>query len=109
MQGFALVVAKNGPKLKVSQQDEPSTRLVGSIKLSGGPVGVVGRKYSMPMLARLLAKHHGFHCTVLFSLNQDNDVDPTQKIRWEDKTITHHIPGLEHLEKCDLVITGSGD
>lgn len=61
-------------------------------------------EYSMPMLARLLAKHHGFHCTVLFSLNGDNEVDPTQKIRWEDKTITHNIPGLEHLEKCDLVI-----
>jgi len=61
-------------------------------------------EYSMPMLARLLAKHHGFHCTVLFCLNQDNDVDPTQKIRWEDKSITHNIPGLEHLEKCDLVI-----
>ena len=61
-------------------------------------------EYSMPMLARLLAKHHGFHTTVLFSLNQNNDVDPTQKIRWEDKAITHNIPGLEHLEKCDLVI-----
>ncbi len=61
-------------------------------------------EYSMPMLARLLAKHHGFHCTVLFSLNKDNEVDPTQKIRWEDKAVTHNIPGLEHLEKCDLVI-----
>jgi hypothetical protein len=61
-------------------------------------------EHSMPMLARLLAKHHGFHCTVLFSLNKDNDVDPTQKIRWEDNTITHNIPGLEHLERCDLLI-----
>ena len=61
-------------------------------------------EYSMPMLARLLAKHHGFDCTVLFSLNKNNDVDPTQKIRWEDKTVTHNIPGLEHLENCDLVI-----
>lgn len=61
-------------------------------------------EHSMPMLARLLAKHHGFHCTVLFSLNRNNEVDPTQKIRWEDKTVTHNIPGLEHLEKCDLVI-----
>ena len=34
-------------------------------------------EYSMPMLARLLARHHGFHCTVLFSLNEDNEVDPT--------------------------------
>ncbi len=61
-------------------------------------------EYSMPMLARLLAKHHGFHTTVLFSLNKDHDVDPTQKIGWEDKTVTHNIPGLEHLENCDLVI-----
>jgi hypothetical protein len=36
--------------------------------------------------------------------DKDNDVDPTQKIRWEDKTVTHNIPGLEHLEKCDLLI-----
>ncbi|QDU30284.1 hypothetical protein ETAA8_54030 [Anatilimnocola aggregata] len=61
-------------------------------------------EHSMPMLARLLAKLHGFHCTVLFSLNLENEVDPTQKIRWEDKTVTHNIPGLEHLEKCDLLI-----
>jgi hypothetical protein len=61
-------------------------------------------EYSMPMMARLLSQHHGFHCTVLFSLNKDNDVDPTQKIRWEDKTVTHNIPGLEHLKKCDLLI-----
>ena len=61
-------------------------------------------EYSMPMLARLLAKHHGFDCTVLFSLNKDNDVDPTQKIRWEDKSVMHNIPGLEYLAKCDLVI-----
>lgn len=61
-------------------------------------------EYSLPMLARLLSQRHGFHCTVLFSLNQDNDVDPTQKIRWEDKSVSHRIPGLEHLEKCDLLI-----
>ncbi len=56
------------------------------------------------MLAKVLAQHHGFHCTVLFSLNENNDVDPTKKIRWEDKTVIHNIPGLEYLGKCDLVI-----
>jgi len=61
-------------------------------------------EYSMPMLAKILAMHHGFHCTVLFSQNENNEVDPTKKIRWEDKTVTHSIPGLEHLEKCDLLI-----
>ncbi len=59
---------------------------------------------SMPMLAKMLAKHHGFYCTVLFSLNENNEVDPTKKIRWEDKTVTHSIPGLEYLDKADLMI-----
>ena len=61
-------------------------------------------EYSMPMLAKILAKHHGFHCTVLFSQNENNEVDPTKKIRYDDKTVMHNIPGLEYLEKCDLVI-----
>jgi type 1 glutamine amidotransferase len=59
---------------------------------------------ALPMLAKMLAKHHGFHCTVLFSLNDKNEVDPTKKIRWEDKTIQHNIPGLEHLQKADLMV-----
>lgn len=61
-------------------------------------------EHALPLLARLLSQHHGFHCTVLFSLNADNLVDPTQKIRWEDKEVTHNIPGLEYLEKADLLI-----
>jgi hypothetical protein len=61
-------------------------------------------EYALPMLAKVLAKHHGFHCTVLFSLNDKDEVDPTKKIRWEDKTVTHNVPGLEHLDKADLVI-----
>lgn len=58
----------------------------------------------MPMLARILAEQHGFHCTVLFSLNEHGEVDPTQKIRWEDKTVEHSVPGLEHLANADLLI-----
>ena len=61
-------------------------------------------EYALPMLAKVLAKHHGFDCTVLFSLNDNNEVDPTKKIRWEDKAVTHNIPGLEYLDKADLVI-----
>ena len=59
---------------------------------------------ALPMLAKVLAKHHGFHCTVLFSVNDKDEVDPTKKIRWEDKTVTHNVPGIEHLAKADLVI-----
>lgn len=58
---------------------------------------------SMPMLARILATRHGFDCTVLFA-QKDGLVDPTQKIRWEDKTVLHDIPGLEHLARADLMI-----
>ena len=61
-------------------------------------------EHSLPMLAKMLSKHHGFDCTVLFAVNDNNEVDPTQKIRWEDKSITHRIPGLEQLDKCDLLI-----
>jgi len=59
---------------------------------------------SMPMLAKILARRHGFDCTVLFSLNDKNEVDPTQKIRWQDKNVMHNIPGLEHLAKADLLV-----
>ncbi len=44
---------------------------------------------SLPMLARTLSEHHGFHCTVLFSVNDEGLVDPTKKIRWEDKQVIH--------------------
>jgi len=59
---------------------------------------------SMPMLAKILSARHGFDCTVLFSLNEKDEVDPTQKIRWQDKEVMHRIPGLRHLAKADLLI-----
>ena len=61
-------------------------------------------EFALPMLAKILAQRHGFHCTVLFSVNEKNEVDPTLKIRWEDPAVTHNIPGLEHLDTADLVI-----
>ena len=61
---------------------------------------------SMPMLAKVLAKHHGFNCTVLFSVNEQGEADPTlpAPFKDEEKTKRHNIPGLEHLEKADCVI-----
>ena len=67
-------------------------------------VAIEGLGPSPEVLAKLFARHHGFHCTVLFSVNDKDEVDPTRKIRWEDKTVTHNIPGLEHLAKADLVV-----
>ncbi len=59
---------------------------------------------SMPMLAKVLAVHHGFKCTVLFSVNERGEVDPTLPAPFEDKSRQHSIPGLEKLAEADCVI-----
>jgi hypothetical protein len=62
---------------------------------------------SMPMLAKVLSRHHGFDCTVLFSVNEKGEVDPTLPAPFkkeERATRRHRIPGLEHLAKADCVI-----
>jgi hypothetical protein len=51
---------------------------------------------ALPMLGKILAKHHGFRCTVLFSINrQDSTIDP------EEQT---HIPGLHNIADADLLV-----
>jgi type 1 glutamine amidotransferase len=51
---------------------------------------------AQPQLGKILAKRHGFKCTVLFA------VDPaTGKI---DPTVLNNIPGLEALKTADLMI-----
>lgn len=61
---------------------------------------------SMPMLANVLSTHHGFDCTVLFSVNKDGLVDPTlpAPFKKEHEQQQHRIPGLEHLAKADCLI-----
>ena len=48
----------------------------------------------LPQLARILSKHHGFKCTVLFSLNAKGEIDPKAS----------NIPGLEALASADLMV-----
>jgi hypothetical protein len=48
----------------------------------------------LPMLARILSQHHGFKCTVLFSI-KNGEIDP--------KT-TDNEPGMEALDAADLCI-----
>lgn len=51
---------------------------------------------SLPMLAKILARHHGFRCTVLFAINQQTgEIDPNT---------TDNIPGLEALATADLMV-----
>ncbi len=51
---------------------------------------------SMPQLAKILTVHHGFKCTVLFPINKETgEIDPLTQ---------DNIPGLEALEKADLMV-----
>ncbi|MEM9366709.1 MAG: ThuA domain-containing protein [Planctomycetota bacterium] len=48
------------------------------------------------MLAKILASHHGFHCTVLFAINPESGlIDPNYNA---------NIPGTEALADADLMI-----
>jgi len=50
----------------------------------------------IPQLARILAVHHGFKCTVLFPINRETgEIDP--------QTVDN-IPGLEQLDTADLMV-----
>jgi len=50
----------------------------------------------IPQLAKILAMHHGFKCTVLFAINkQTGAIDPST---------LDNIPGLEALKDADLMI-----
>ena len=59
---------------------------------------------SLPMLAKVLSHHHGFKCTVLFSVNEQGEVDPTLPAPFKDKSKRHRIPGLELLADADCLI-----
>lgn len=52
---------------------------------------------AMPQMARILADHHGFDCTVLFAQHPENlgTIDPNYR---------HNIPGLEMAKDADLMI-----
>jgi N-acyl-D-aspartate/D-glutamate deacylase len=50
---------------------------------------------TLPQLGKILAKHHGFKCTVLFAVDpNDGTINPNES----------NIPGLEALQSADLMI-----
>ena len=59
---------------------------------------------ALPMLARTLSKHHGFHCTVLFLMNEKGLVDVTEPSPVKEKDKFNIVPGMEHLAKADGLI-----
>lgn len=51
---------------------------------------------ALPQLGKILAKRHGFKCTVLFAIDpQTGIINPN---------VTNNIPGLEALDSADLMI-----
>jgi type 1 glutamine amidotransferase len=51
---------------------------------------------SLPQLAKILAKRHGFKCTVLFAIDpKDGTINPN---------VNSNIPGLEALKNADLLV-----
>jgi type 1 glutamine amidotransferase len=50
---------------------------------------------ALPQLAKILAKRHGFKCTVLFAIGKDGSIEPNRN---------DNIPGLETLRSADLMI-----
>src|ERR1700680_140622 len=50
---------------------------------------------ALPQLGKILAKHHGFKCTVLFAIDpKTGEINPN----------ISNIPGLENLQSADLMI-----
>lgn len=51
---------------------------------------------ALPQLAKILAKRHGFRCTVLFAIDpKDGTIKPD---------VNNNIPGLEALKSADLMV-----
>jgi type 1 glutamine amidotransferase len=51
---------------------------------------------TLPQLGKILAKHHGFKCTVLFAIDRKTGmINPNQN---------DNIPGLEALKSADLMV-----
>lgn len=51
---------------------------------------------ALPQLAKILAKHHGFRCTVLFAIDpKDGTINPN---------VRNNIPGTEALATADLMV-----
>ena len=48
---------------------------------------------ALPQLGKILAKHHGFKCSVLFALDEDGTINPNNR---------GNIPGLELLKSRRL-------
>lgn len=66
-----------------------------NVVLIAGDDGEYHSEETLPQLAKILAVHHGFHCTVVFPLDPDGTIDPHQN---------RDLEGLEALRRADLLV-----
>ena len=50
---------------------------------------------ALPMLSKILSQRHGFHCTVLFSVDEDGTINPNR---------SESLGGSEALDEAELVV-----
>ena len=100
---MTMILCLGGGLMAADKTDKPWVVYEGKAGLGVGKqiVFVTGdeeyrSEESMPMLAKILAVHHGFKCTVLFAINKENgQIDPLT---------LDNIPGLEALDTADLMV-----
>src|SRR5699024_12653670 len=100
--GFCLLVLTNIQCLSAQQGIQWISYEAGEGSGNGKQIVLVSgdeeyrSEEALPLLAEILAKHHGFEPTVLFAINPETgNVDPEYQT---------NIPGLEQLQKADLMV-----
>jgi hypothetical protein len=114
----AILIAASAPTLRVSMGQAPTRSVSEAARLGTADPWIVfngtdgpgkGKRIvlvsgdeeyrseeALPQLAKILAKRHGFQCTVLFAIDpKDGTINPKE---------THNIPGLEALQIADLLV-----
>ncbi len=101
---FACGGKKEAEKIVISQVEPPKEWLVfdGSDANAKRIVFISGdeeyrSEEGLPQLAKILSRHYGFNCTVLFAQDPENPgiIDPNY---------TKNIPGLNELTSADMMI-----
>jgi len=93
--GGGLIAAEKGDQPWVVYEGKPGPGVGKHIVFVTGDEEYRSEE-SMPVLAKILAVHHGFKCTVLFAINKiSGEIDPLT---------LDNIPGLEALDTADLMV-----
>ncbi|MAU72568.1 MAG: hypothetical protein CML04_10770 [Pseudozobellia sp.] len=88
---------------KVQMSNEPKQWLTFEGKSDGKNIVLISgdeeyrSEEALPQLAKILSKHHGFNCTVLFAQEET-------KPGMVNANYLKNIPGLEALESADLMV-----